>query len=218
VSDYLDRYARKKSLCHRLPGSIKIATAIALILTAISVPLERWPILGVLLVVTYLGLSLAGVPLAYLMRRVGLFLPMMFLLTISLPASQGFERGWDLMGTILLRSTVSLMSVLWLVNTLPFDELLVTLRRGRFPIVLLATLAFMYRFLFVSWDELERLKTARRMRSFGRSSPLFRWKSLSRMIGLLMIRGLTRSERVHGAMCARGWTGEVVFLEDDSDT
>jgi cobalt/nickel transport system permease protein len=218
VSEYLDRYARKKSLLHRLPGSVKIAVAFALILTAISVPLERWPSLGVLLVVTYLGLSLACVPLVYLMRRLGFFLPMMFLFTFSLPASQGFERGWDLMGTILLRSTVSLMSVMWLVNTLPFDELLVTLRKWKFPKVLLATLAFMYRFLFVSWDELSRLKTARRMRSFGRTDLLFRWKSLSRMIGLLMIRGLTRSERVHGAMCARGWTGEVVFLEDDRDS
>jgi cobalt/nickel transport system permease protein len=218
VSDFLDRYARRKSLCHRLPGAVKIAISISLILSALAIPLERWPLLGVLLVLIYLGLSVAGVPLAYLVRRIGLFLPIMFLMAISLPASQGFQRGWDIMGTILLRSTVSLMSVLWLVNTLPFDELLATLRRWKFPRVLLATLAFMYRFLFVSWDELDRLKTARRMRSFGRTSLAFRWKSLSRMIGLLMIRGLTRSERVHGAMCARGWTGEVLFLEDDPDS
>jgi len=213
MSDYLDRYARRKSVCHRLPNSLKVAIALGMILCALSLPLDRWPMLGALLVVAYIGLTLAGVPLRYLGRRLLLFLPMMVLLTISLPASQGFLRGWDLMGVIVLRSTVSLLSMIWLVNVLPFDELLVTLRRWRCPAILTAMLSFMYRFSYIMWDELERMQTARRVRSFGRGSLKFAWHSRTQMLGMLLLRGLTRAERVHGAMCSRGWTGDIVHLE-----
>jgi cobalt/nickel transport system permease protein len=142
-----------------------------------------------------------------------LFLPMMVLLTISLPASQGFLRGWDLMGVIILRSTVSLLSVIWLVNVLPFDELLVTLRRWKCPAILTAMLSFMYRFSYIMWAELERMQTARRVRSFGRGSLKFAWRSRTQMLGMLLLRGLSRAERVHGAMCSRGWTGQIVHLD-----
>ena len=118
------------------------------------------------------------------------------------------------MGVIVLRSTVSLFSVIWLVNVLPFDELLVTLRRWRCPAILPAMLSFMYRFSYIMWDELERMQTARRVRSFGRGGLRFAWQSRARMLGMLILRGLTRAERVHGAMCSRGWKGEIVHLED----
>lgn len=213
MSEYLDRYARRRSVCHHLPNNLKIAFTVGMILCALSIALDRWPVLGALLVVAYFGLTLAGVPLRYLGRRLLLFLPMMVLLTISLPASQGFMRGWDLMGVIVLRSTVSLLSVIWLVNVLPFDVLLVTLRRWKCPALLTAMLSFMYRFSYIMWDELERMQTARRMRSFGRGGLNFAWQSRSRMLGMLLLRGLTRAERVHGAMCSRGWTGEIVHLE-----
>ena len=213
MSEYLDRYARRRSVCHRLPNSLKVAFTLATILCALTIPLDRWPLLGALLVAVYFGLTLAGVPLNYLGRRLLLFLPMMILLTISLPASQGFLRGWDLMGVIVLRSTVSLLGVIWLVNVLPFDELLVTLRRWKCPAILTAMLSFMYRFSYIMWDELERMQTARRVRCFGRGGLRISWRSRTQMMGMLLLRGLTRAERVHGAMCSRGWTGEIVHLE-----
>jgi cobalt/nickel transport system permease protein len=98
---------------------------------------------------------------------------------------------------------------------MPFAQLLVTLRRLRVPAVFVAILAFMYRYVFVIWDELDRLRTARKARSMGRTSLLFRWKSLAAMLGMLLIRSLTRAERIHGAMVSRGWTGEVHWLDDE---
>jgi cobalt/nickel transport system permease protein len=34
------------------------------------------------------------------------------------------------------------------------------------------------------------------------------------MIGMLLIRALERSERVYGAMCARGWDGTLRTLDE----
>ena len=213
MSDYLDRYGRRESICHRLPARLKLLLALVVVVTAVSVPVERWPVQGMLATLVFIGHSLARIPLSYLVRRLAIFVPLVFILSISVPATQGFDAGWEIMAAILFRSTVSFITVLWLVNVMPFDQLLVTLRKLWVPDVLIATLAFMYRYFFVLWDELERMRVARRARCFGKVGLWFRWKTLAQLIGMLLIRAMERAERVHGAMCARGWDGRVRTLD-----
>lgn len=213
MSDYLDRYGRTQSVCHRLPPRLKLLLAGAVTLVAVSMPVEYWPVQGVLASVIFAAHSLAGIPLSYVMKRLAVFLPMVFLLSISLPLSQGFEKGWEIMIAILLRSTLSFVTALWLVNVMPFDQLLSTLRRVGVPALLVATLAFMYRYFFVLWDELEKMREARRARTMGNAGLWFRWKTGAQLIGMLLIRALERAERVNGAMCARGWDGQIRTLD-----
>jgi len=215
-SSYLDRYGRSKSICHRLPARLKIVLTLAVVVTGISIPVELWPIQGVLACLVFAGHSLANIPMMYLFRRLAIFLPMLLLLSISLPATQGFSAGWEIMFAIQFRSTLAFISLLWLVNVMPFDQLLNTLRKLRVPDVFVATLSFMYRYIFVLWNELDKMRTARKARTFGSSSLRFRWKISSEMIGMLLIRAMERAERVHGAMCARGWDGQVRSLEEES--
>ena len=108
------------------------------------------------------------------------------MMAISLPISQGFERGWETSAMIVARGTLAFLASLWLVNVMPFEQLLLTLRRLRVPALVVAILAFMYRYVFVVWDELDKLRTAHRARSFGRASLWFRWKTLAQMIGMLL--------------------------------
>jgi energy-coupling factor transporter transmembrane protein EcfT len=51
------------------------------------------------------------------------------------------------------------------------------------------------------------MERARRARTFGAVSWVSGWSAAGRRLGLLVIRALNRAERIHGAMCARGWTG-----------
>jgi cobalt/nickel transport system permease protein len=71
----------------------------------------------------------------------------------------------------------------------------------------------MERYVHVLGDELRRMTTARRARSFGRRSWLS-WSLLTSMIAMLLLRSFERSERVHLAMLARGWNGTIRGLED----
>lgn len=215
MADYIDRYGRSRSLCHRLPALAKLVMAITVVLVGVSIPVELWPLQGVLMGIVFMGHSLARIPMSYLVRRLALFLPMLFLISLALPASQGFSSGWPIMIRILFRSTVAFLSVLWLINVMPFDQLLVTMGRLFVPKVFIATLAFMYRYAFVLWDEIETMKVARRARTFSGGSLLFRWKTLAQMIGMLLVRAMTRAERVHGAMCARGWDGTVRSIDTE---
>ncbi len=214
MSDYLDRYGRARSLCHRLPQRAKLLLSLAAITVGMLIPPAHWPAHGSLLCVLFAALALARIPFRYVARRLGGFLVLALLFGIGVPLSQGFHGGWEIMAGIVFRSTESFLAGLWLVNVIPFDQLLVTLRRSGCPAILLAILAFMYRFVFVLWDELDTMRTARRARTFAKSGALFRWRNGVQMIGMLLIRALGRSERVYGAMCARGWDGKLRTLDE----
>lgn len=210
-ADYLDRYSRGNSPCHRWSVSRKLALALAVILISLLIPVENWPVQGVLLCLIFILQTVAEIPLRYLLQRLAGFIPLVgiFAVTLWLGKPGG---GGDLALNLLFRSTVSFMAGLWLVNTTPFSELLVGLRRWGLPQYCIALLAFMYRYIFVIFDELERMRTARRARTFGRISLVRDWVAQGQLIGMLLIRALSRAERIHGAMSARGWEGQVRTL------
>ena len=81
------------------------------------------------------------------------------------------------------------------------------------PPVLVATLQFMERYRHVLVEELDRMATARRARTFGRRGMLS-WSLLGGLIGMLFLRTFERAERVHDAMIARGWDGTIRSLDD----
>lgn len=186
----------------------------SVIAAGVAIPVRYWPAYGVLGCLVFAGHSLAGIPLSYLVKRLLIFLPFVGSMAVSLPLSQGLDRGWDLMFQIMFRGCLAFLVSLWLVNVMPFEQLLITLRKLRVPAVVVAILAFMYRYVFVVWDELDKMRTARNAREFSGGSLWFRWKTLSQLIGMLLIRSLNRAERIHGAMCSRGWDGEVRWLDD----
>jgi cobalt/nickel transport system permease protein len=214
VSDYLDRYGRAKSVCHRLPPRLKLLLSLAAITIGMLIPPAHWPAHGSLLCVLFAALSLARIPFRFVARRLAGFLLLALMFGITVPLSQGFRGGWEMMAGIVFRGIESFLAGLWLVNVIPFDQLLSTLRQLGVPAILLAILGFMYRFVFVLWDELDKMRTARRARTFDRGGAIFRWRNAAQMIGMLLIRALGRSERVYGAMCARGWDGKLRTLDE----
>ena len=198
-----------------MPPLLKLVLAIGVIVAGVAIPVRYWPAYGVLGCLVFAGHSIAGIPLGYLVKRLLIFLPFVGSMAISLPLSQGLDRGWDLMLQIMFRGCLAFLVSLWLVNVMPFEQLLITLRRLKVPAVIVAILAFMYRYVFVVWDELDKMRTARKARNFSGGSLRFRWKTLSQMISMLLIRSLNRAERIHGAMLSRGWDGEVRWLDDE---
>ena len=147
-------------------------------------------------------------------RRFAGFLVAALLFAIPVPLSQGFRHGWELAAGIMFRGSESFLAGLWLMNVIPFDQLLATLRRWGMPAILTAILALMYRFLFVLWSELETMALCAPRRNFNRGGILFRWRTGMHMVGMLLSAAMARSERVHGAMCSRGWDGQFRTLDE----
>ena len=115
--------------------------------------------------------------------------------------------------SILIKNGLALATMLVLAGTTPFPVLLTAMRRLGVPLVLVATLQFMERYRYVLLDEVNRMATARRARTFRRRGSLS-WSTLGGLIGMLFLRTFERAERVHGAMIARGWSGVIRSLDD----
>ena len=207
--------ASDTSLCHGLPADAKLSLTLLVVVVSGLIPLEHWPAQGLLLVAVFMALSLAGVTVRYLARRLALFLPALFVFGLSIPVASAEGLAWNWALSLWLRCTVSFLAGLWLIHVLPLRELLSVLRRWHCPVVLIAMIGFMYRYVFILWDELRRLRSARDARDFGGASMWREWTISAQLIGLLLLRAMERAERTHRAMLARGWDGSIRSLDDD---
>lgn len=122
--------------------------------------------------------------------------------------------------SIVIKSWLSVQAAILLAATTSFPDLLAAMRAVHVPRLLVAVLAMMWRYLFVLSDEALRLMRAREARSasdglHGRTggSLVWRGKVTGGMVGSLFVRSLERGERIHAAMTARGYDGEVRTLE-----
>lgn len=199
--DFLDHYSRLDSPIHRLRADTKLAIALAIVLTTALLPglftLYFVTVAALLVIVA----ATSRVPARFLATRLLLLEPLVLGVAVLALLQPG---GLRVFATILVKSTLCLFTMILLSNTTPFAELLVVLRRIRFPALLITTLALMYRYLFVLADEAERMQRARASRTFTKRRFAV-WKTLGTVIGHLFVRSTERAERIYAAMCARGW-------------
>jgi cobalt/nickel transport system permease protein len=192
---------------------LKIVLTLAVIVLAVLLPVSLWPAQGCLASLVFVAHTLAGIPVGYLVRRVALILPLVVMTALAVPLSHKFAHGWETAIGIVVRAVVAFLAALWLVSTTPFDRLLAAFCRLGMPRVFAALLAFVYRYVFVLFDELARMRTAQRARTFGRRPGRTRWTSAIQLVGTVLIRAIDRAERIHGAMSSRGWTGNFTTLD-----
>jgi len=226
-----DRHVSGDSFLHGLDARTKLVMTLAFVFGAIVTPQGRWDIfaaLGALIVVAIvlsglspklvLGRSLLALP--FLLAAV----PMLFrhagteLFTVPVAGWTATDTGLEVFASILLRSWLSVLAATILTATTEPDLLLRGLRSFGVPKLLVGTIAFMWRYLFVIAEEAQRLMLARQARSArtgkGQGGTLaWRGKVAGNMVGSLFLRSLNRSERVYVAMLSRGYNGEMRSLE-----
>lgn len=199
--DFLDRYSRLESPIHHFPSSVKLFVAISTVITIMAVPFHHPTvyliILGSLLVIS----AFSRIPWRFLFGRLLILEP--FALGIAFMALFQ-ENGLSIFFAILIKSTLCLLTMIFLSNTTPFSEILTTLQRIKTPPLLVTILALTYRYLFVLIDEGERIQRARSSRTFI-AKKRRAWLSPAALIGQLFVRSTERAERIFAAMTSRGW-------------
>lgn len=227
----VDRHVAGTSFVHRLDARTKLALTLAFIFTAILTRHAHWEVfaaLGCLLLLATLAASFS--PL-FVIRRSLIALPFVLAATPVLFNREGSslfqvpvfgwtatDAGLDAVLSIFIRSWLSVMAATILTATTESDRLLRALRWFGVPRVFVATISFMWRYIFVIGEEAQRLMTAREARSArpqGKAGGSLRWRAAvaGHMVGSLFLRTLNRSERVYVAMLARGYNGEMRSLE-----
>ena len=192
---------RREASLHRWPASLKALLALGTILIVVLTP-ARMPGAFALVALLLLCAVLGGrLPWRPLLKKVALIEPMLLAVAALTLLQPG---GGTRFALLLARSTLSVTTLLLLGATTPFSEILDLLRRLRVPSILTTMAALLHRYVFVLGEEMQRMRRARRSRTF-RKSRVGAWHSLSAAAGALFLRTTERSERIYRAMIARGW-------------
>ncbi len=196
-------------------GAKLIATA-GFVVGVVATPMGWWSALAAEGLILAFLIGLSGVPPRMLAARwLGFLVLFGFPLIDGRTGARPERATYGLpvvAATLLVKDSLAFLATLLLVQVTPFRKILTAMRRLGAPIVLVSTLQFMYRYLFVLTEELDRMVAARRARTFRRSGRLD-WGLLTGLIGVLFLRSFERGERVHAAMLARGWDGTVHTLD-----
>ncbi len=199
--DFLDRYSRLPSPVHRLPSSVKLLVALAVIVGTVAEHASAWWFFAGILVFLTAVILVSSIPPGFIIRRVLTLEPFV----IGVAVLGLFQPGGTAVVIVLVvKSTLCLLTAVLFANTTPFPEVLRVLRRFRMPELLVSVLALMYRYVFVLIDEAERMHRARLGRTFT-SGRRHVWKMLATIVGQLFVRSTERAERIYAAMLARGW-------------
>ena len=215
-SEGLERASSGTGPLHRLDARLKLIATVGFLILVIATPIGAWREFGAEGLVLAFVVGLAGLAPRELGRRwLGLIVVVGFLVLMVAPAHPArAQSGLGVVAaSILIKNGLALLAMLVLAGTTPFPKLLAALRRLGVPPLLVATLQFMDRYRHVLLDELDRMATARRARTFRRRRALS-WSLLGGLIGMLFLRTFERAERVEGAMLARGWSGTLPSLND----
>lgn len=224
-----DRYLERASVVHRLDPRVKVVAVVAFIVSVAVLPDGAWGAMAAAWGLVLLAALAARLSPWLVIRRSLLGLPFLLaaVTVLLLPGRVVWDGPWGLdvtdvglarFGSIVARSLISLQAAVLLTAATRFPDILHALRHLRVPVVLVAIIAFMYRYLFVLVEEVERLMRARAARSArlpgvrGGGGVGWRANVAGHMAGQLLIRSLDRSERVYQAMLARGYHGELLTL------
>ncbi|MHA1649646.1 MAG: cobalt ECF transporter T component CbiQ [Candidatus Helarchaeota archaeon] len=126
-------------------------------------------------------------------------------------------EGIKIASSFILRIWLSLMAIMTLIFTTPFANLIHAMKHIRIPRIFLILFSLTYRYFFLFIDEFIRILRAKEARSFRKLGFRKRFKLLGQIFGTLLGRSIDKSERIYRAMLARGYTGDLVTKEYQSN-
>ncbi len=214
----LDLLAMRQTPVHRLDPRAKVLTTLCYIVCVVS--FNKYEISAMLPFLIYPAalIAIGDLPLGYIMRKIVIVIPFALLVGLFNPL---FDRqvimqlgnldiwgGWISCLSILIRAILTASAAIILVAITGFPAICEALEKLKMPQAFAVQLLFLYRYIFVLTDEGVRTARARQLRTFGRRGTDLR--HFGTLVGHLLLRTWERAERIHMAMLARGFTGEVL--------
>lgn len=218
---YVDQFAQNDSPVHRLDARAKLLAVLAYTTVLISFGRYEVAALAPMAVLPLGMLYMAQVPMWYALRRLAILSPFIAMLCLASPLYDhslhavafgpwrfAITGGWLTAANIFAKFALGVLALTGLMCSTPFSQMLEAMRRMGVPRLLVMQLGFLYRYIFVLIGEAMRIRRARDLRGASLAPVSRRLAAVGGIVGMLFVRTLDRSERVHISMCARGYRGE----------
>lgn len=216
----MDELGRLDTPVHRLDARTKVLTTLVFIVIVMSFPRYDVSALMPFFLYPFALMSLGRIPPGYIFRKIliaapfalviGIFNPFFDRQPVAVIGSYAISGGWLSFASIMIRFVLTVSAALTLVACTGMNRLGAGLERLGLPRVFAMQLLFLYRYLFVVAGEGGRMIRSLELRSTGPQS--LRPQVYGSLVGHLLLRSMTRADRIYRAMTARGFDGQIRML------
>jgi cobalt/nickel transport system permease protein len=208
---------------HRLDPRAKVIGFLGLTLVAVTTPLDAWPVYLACALVLAIVATTGRIRPSTIWRRARFILPLVLFVAVFLPFFRGgaridlgplslSEAGLAAFVAVSVKALLGTVSAVLLGATTTFPATLRALESLRVPRLLVLIAGFVYRYLFVVVDEVQRMRAALVARGYQPRTALGAG-AIGRVAAALFLRTHARGERVYLAMLSRGYGGSMPALD-----
>jgi len=220
----IDRYANLDSPLHSLDPRWKLLSLFILILVCASVnsPPAVFFAAGAAVII----IILSRVPVRFVFHTLKapfiLLIVMIFFLVItsggrplfSLAFITVYIDGLRMAAIICIKALSIMLIFIALFGTSRLNIIMKALSYFGFPRILTGLLLSTYRYIFLSFEDLEKLFVAARLRGLTLRKGIGNIGTTVNILATLLVRSYEQSERTYVAMYLRGFSGEFRTLEE----
>ncbi len=190
------------SIIHDMNSIIKLlATSLLFIAVLLTDTLIGATILFIIFVFLF---KLGQIPLATV-GRLALYPAFFSLLFALIKIGQSWQEGL----LIVVRSALAALSLLMLISTTPYNEIIYFFSMFM-PPLLIDILIFTYRAFFILVDQIGNMLRNIKLRGgYHRKNLFLNIKNMASILGVLMLRTIEMSERMYLIYTLRGYDGEI---------
>ncbi len=210
--------SQPRTFWHALTPQTRLACTVIYVFAIVLTPNGRWETWGIYSLGILGLIVLSRVALRPLLARLAVefaFVGVVLLGTLwrregevvwSWGVLQVTDMGLMVLGSVTIKVILSLSLLNLLILTTSIPSLFQALQALRMPLLMVAIMTSMYRYLQVLIDEFTSMRRAALSRNLMLTNAATR-RVIGNMMGSLFIRTYERGERIYQAMLARGYHG-----------
>lgn len=200
-----DDWSRRTSPLHRWDARVKL---VLLVVYLVTLTLQKTPArAGILAMPLFAAMLVSRLPMVSLLGRAAAVLPF----TLAFAAMAAFLGDPARGGMLLGKSYLSALATALLAAVTPLPALMAAAAALGAPRPLVWIVQFVYRYLFVIWNQAVRMRQAAESRAGGQRQLLAR--AGAGALAVLFAGSHQHATKVHQAMLARGYQGYLPLLE-----
>ena len=225
----LEKESMKDSILHSLDGRVKLIVLILIIIYAVFstniIVLALLEIyLIILILVSHLSLKASAMKVLLIIPfggSIAILQPFVHAGTViySLPLGINITLQGVMFGVLLFsRLIVTLTCIVLLSSLSPMQEVAESLRKFGLPRDFSMVFSLFIRFLFMFYDELQRIRNAQATRNFDifnkKIDYMWRLRQVAYTVAMMFLRSYEQGENVYLSMLSRGYSDKSQLYHD----